>query len=509
MHNIIIITLHISLGNAISSSVVFINSKVYNVTANNAELSLFNILYYSSTENSLDITNSMFYQNTIITSMVTINNVASTKFSITTENCNFSHNHVMNIIKDHSYVTEYQWLHPVVLDIQNTIIFSNIHYHGEGLISLNNGDFYCSNTVIVNNSYYESIIELHLAFMEIADYVVISNNHARYVFGSTEISYTFVFDDSIIKATNNIVYIPMGREISHSKISRPLCYFQFFDTSDYLNKTTRLEIVDNICTAPLHLIRNDIYFTNCEWIYEDKYVTAKSIFNKTVNISNIGINKKDIGIIPSSICKCTSSIDYECTSHDLNQTIPGQVLTTHLIVPRLSLSLKTSVMLIVETAHLPPNGCKVTKAVEMTQMHTNTGYNQYNYTVWSDKTECELYLSAEGIPEIFYVKLLPCPVGFSLQSHLQRCHCDTVLDCNVISVTTCNLADGTILRPAISWISADTVNDSHRYHVSSQCPFDYCLPYSSFLNLSTPDMQCQFNRSGVLRLPDKPLGVML
>ena len=73
-----------------------------------------------------------------------------------------------------------------------------------------------------------------------------------------------------------------------------------------------------------------------------------------------------------------------------------------------------------------------------------------------------------------------------------------MLNCDVITVTTCNLADGTILRPTNSWISADTVNGSHRYHVSSQCPFDYCLPYSSYLNLSTPDMQCQFNRSGVL-----------
>ena len=59
-----------------------------------------------------------------------------------------------------------------------------------------------------------------------------------------------------------------------------------------------------------------------------------------------------------------------------------------------------------------------------------------------------IYLSAEGIPEIFYVKLLPCPVGFSLQSHLQGCHCDTVLDCDVISVTTCKLVDGIILHPA-------------------------------------------------------------
>jgi len=121
----------------------------------------------------------------------------------------------------------------------------------------------------------------------------------------------------------------------------------------------------------------------------------------------------------------------------------------------------------------------------MSQSHTNTGYNQYNYTTWSDKTECELYLSAEGIPEIFYVKLQPCPVGFSLQNHLQGCYCDSTLDCGIISVTMCNLADETILRPANSWISADIVsskesNSSHRYYVSSQCPFDYCLPHSSY-----------------------------
>ena len=181
-----------------------------------------------------------------------------------------------------------------------------------------------------------------------------------------------------------------------------------------------------------------------------------------VNITNIGIDKKDIGIISSSICKCTNSSEYDCTSHELGETFPGQTLTTKLIVPRFLLS-RESVSLVVETAHLPANGCIITRATEMVQMHTNINCNQYNYTVWSDKSDCELYLSAEGIAEIFYVKLLPCPVGFSLQYQVQRCHCDRVLDCDVISVTTCNLADGAILRPANSWISADTVNGSHRY----------------------------------------------
>ena len=225
------------------------------------------------------------------------------------------------------------------------------------------------------------------------------------------------------------------------------------------------------------------------------------MFGKVMNTTIKRIDRSDIRIIPSSICNCTSSTNYDCYVHEIGAVSPGQTLTVYFVVPHL-LQHRNSMTLAVETANLPSNGCIITSATEMLQTHTTTGCNQYNYTVWSDKTECELDLSAEGIPEIFYVKLLPCPLGFSLQSHLQRCHCDTVLDCDVISVTTCNLADGTILRPANSWISADTVssshNGSHRYHASSQCPFDYCLPYSSYLNLSTPDMQCQFNRSGVL-----------
>ena len=66
------------------------------------------------------------------------------------------------------------------------------------------------------------------------------------------------------------------------------------------------------------------------------------------------------------------------------------------------------------------------------------------------------------------------------------------------SLTTCDIDHQTIPRPANTWISAHTINNSHFYHVSLHCTFDYCLPHSSQLNLYTPDSQCQFNRSGVL-----------
>ena len=35
-------------------------------------------------------------------------------------------------------------------------------------------------------------------------------------------------------------------------------------------------------------------------------------------------------------------------------------------------------------------------------------------------------------------------------------------------------------------------------YLVSICPMDYCLPYSSNVNLLHPDVQCQFNRTGIL-----------
>ena len=63
----------------------------------------------------------------------------------------------------------------------------------------------------------------------------------------------------------------------------------------------------------------------------------------------------------------------------------------------------------------------------------------------------------------------------------------------------CNINDKLLLRPANSWIVLQTIhNISCVYHVSLHCPFHYCLPHSSPHNFSTPNSQCQFNRSGIL-----------
>ena len=114
------------------------------------------------------------------------------------------------------------------------------------------------------------------------------------------------------------------------------------------------------------------------------------------------------------------------------------------------------------------------------------------------KSYCELFLKmvsdSDSYLNVFHIRQITCPTGFVKID--ERCQCDPVLV--QYGITNCNINDQTILRPANSWISATTHNNSYTYHISLHCPFHYCLSLSSHLNFSTPNSQCQFNRSGLL-----------
>ena len=150
--------------------------------------------------------------------------------------------------------------------------------------------------------------------------------------------------------------------------------------------------------------------------------------------------------------------------------------------------------------------CSVLRVSELSQTHfNNINYcNNFSYTLRPKNAsikECKLFIGLNGMPEMFYVQVKPCPKGFAFQTKRKAADCDPLLNNKLLSVTSCNLTDETILRPANSWIRyvhTDEKLYAHEYQVSLHCPFDHCLPKSSNLNLSNPDSQCQLNRSGLL-----------
>ena len=74
------------------------------------------------------------------------------------------------------------------------------------------------------------------------------------------------------------------------------------------------------------------------------------------------------------------------------------------------------------------------------------------------------------------------------------CDCDPIL---TKYIDTCNINQIAIKHPANTWITAINKTNDTEYLISD-CPMDYCLPYSSNVNLLYPDLQCQFNRIGIL-----------
>lgn len=90
------------------------------------------------------------------------------------------------------------------------------------------------------------------------------------------------------------------------------------------------------------------------------------------------------------------------------------------------------------------------------------------------------------------INTLPCPVGFQLRGNPPVCGCASILSNHGIGV--CNVSDQTISRPGSMWVG--TENGS--VVLSPNCSPDYCKQGDMDLQLSSPDVQCSFNRSGVL-----------
>lgn len=460
---------------------------------------------YQSHYNIINILYCDFFNNSNYKSLLHILtiNTLSLNAMMKMNRCNFYFNYMVTVIEITSKV-KVLWQVSFFAKIASTNISFNTHTDGPHLLSATNAIIKLSCSVTIkNNSYYYSIFMLRLSIIKFYGNTEVYENQVRHVFKGKEGSYYLVNENSKLIIMHNTVFNVMSQSEVYNEHYQQICYFQFFSTNNKHSNNNNYEIVmiDNIYTAPIHILNySNIFLNNCSWLVATAFYTFNSsyVYNKFVNKTLEGIDRRNIGIIPSSICQCVNSTEYNCTSHELGMMYPGQTISTKLIIPRLVSIPQNSITLTVLNTDLPPHGCKVTGINEISQTYFNSTCNEYNYTIWSDKNSCELYLDSTDSMEIFYVDLQPCPLGFSLNEDEQACDCDSVLNSDIIYVASCNLNDATILRPANSWIFATKYDDTQTYKVSSHCPFDYCIPHASYVNLSSPDTQCQFKRSGVL-----------
>ena len=137
---------------------------------------------------------------------------------------------------------------------------------------------------------------------------------------------------------------------------------------------------------------------------------------------------------------------------------------------------------------------------------TKNTCTKLNYTVFSLSQEVLLVLYPEGSPCSkydggvlhFYVKLnQTCPPGFNISESAKSCVCEPRL---AQYTNQCNITNGVgrITRESNKqfWVGYD--NLSHEPILHPQCPSDYCVKDTVVFPLNNTDVQCTYNRSGLL-----------
>ena len=392
--------------------------------------------------------------------------------------------------------------------LENTTISSNIqkHYY---LIYVNAyATLTFESSIILNNNlfgaafhYYNSIIHALNSYIKYNKYNEISNNSANYVIEAMAIH---INENSILNISFNflqfhcIIYSLQYYDVLE------VCAIQYisergnldneFQSGQKLNYSVIVHM-NNMSEISNNNLRH------CEWDSTSAFLTSSPLHvNKYFIQQNTTMRKRH----KKDICLCSQSdhINIDCYSEELGPFYPGEAVSIYFALTFLHTTISVQLE---KYQDLSISSCKGTKSsvVIRSRECKNTRFTiMHENGIW-----CELFLRTMPLHmyspftktwiDIYTITLLPCPKGFLLHSE-GYCWCDPILSSYIPSLTHCNIDDQTIPRPANSWISAHTVNNSHSYHVSLHCPFDYCLPHSSHLNLSTPDSQCQFNRSGLL-----------
>ena len=349
--------------------------------------------------------------------------------------------------------------------------------------------------------YIKNSVSCH-NYIEFSQNVVFLADHAHYI---------AVQENTLINMTSN-KYTDLKMIKAHhygaytiSNFTAP-CYYQYTARTKNLD-----EFTGKLNFSIVYHIDISIYTVmtaHCRWI-------PGSAFNSTKPIDiNTRLINSDLPLeypYDKIICYCHDDNIEDCSTDVLAAVFPGQTISLSLMLNyrttlsdnlvELDILYNHIITIEINDDILPPTACKVAKVNELVHQIYFSSCTTINFTIVHSGLRylqwCELFINILSTHQIdvYYIDILNCPAGFVYQNGI--CTCDPILN-SALPTTTCDINYQAIQRPAGSWLSAVTINDSHQYHISSHCPLHYCLPQSSLLNFSTPNSQCQFNRSGLL-----------
>ena len=219
------------------------------------------------------------------------------------------------------------------------------------------------------------------------------------------------------------------------------------------------------------------------------------IFNKTFDITKDKNASRQLVISsePFHICPCYYDHP-NCSQSEVTVTAyPGETFSVSLV----AVGQRNGIVPSLIQSTIDGNGASLGD-LQYAQS-TKNACTPLHYTVSSVNHSVTLTLLADGpcldLGDSLQVKidLRSCPVGFQLSEASKQCICGQRLQ---KYTNSCDIDDLTVSIDGSIWVGLDKTADGIILH--SHCPFDYCKSHSVRFTLNETDLQCNYDRTGLL-----------
>ena len=348
------------------------------------------------------------------------------------------------------------------ITIEDLVIIDN---QATGLVSLSSTlTFTGVDNIFRNNSGTNggglALYESSFLILQAPLYIAFLNNNAERKGGG-------VFVSQVTMRTTNI---------------KSSCFFQLPDgTND--NSGTNIELYFEGNTA--NISGDVLYGGNVP--HCSNSVSFNRVFNYTQQ-SGLSVISSD----PNEICYCKDQSPYCLQYRETVSISPGEMFTVELAPVGQFEGVTPAVLQLTDyTTESSP-------VKRLVDLHAKCNLVKYTF----NQSASLVYLSLDGVSnpvndtqtKLLKIEILPCPPGFTLDTHTGLCQCDAILE--MITSVECNVTTQLMSREGSVWMGYD--NTSNCTIVRRDCPYDYCLSSRVTFHISNPDPQCDLHRSGIM-----------
>ena len=321
-----------------------------------------------------------------------------------------------------------------------------------------------------------------------------------------------VFQDNHADDVGGAIFVYDARR---SGLQGIWCFFQPGDFNVEEGAFPKVYFVRNTAKRGGNDIFGSKFLSGCKlWIHKTDYIDKVFVFdNSTSNImSSVSSN-------PQRVCVCNKLGVPQCQNKDtvrrlLPRYYPGELFTVPVIVAGYDNGAVPGAVYANPCDKDEVEGSlRDDQYIQEVRDYTTcfllslailTNYTHKSHDImlnvhrigckWSDPYWAP---PSDTVVISFFVE--DCPPGFMLTTtppYTCTCHYSLVEK----GIETCVIIDhtGWVFRSETVWVSSAFGDDLNSLVVHPFCPYDYCLVDNVSVNALIPDIQCAFNRSGVL-----------